>query len=182
MSESDRIAEALERLSGSRPVQPPVWLGKRFPRGYRLPPLERRGEQAGLQETLHAMPDGKLLMICLLVSYRGNGPYNEFMTKFIHCATHFGDWIHGLHVISENKDRPGDRDYYFEAEDDAKRLGLPINLLYDENGSLSGAIEPSGSPFILMVDKKGTIQYEGWFEIADLWETIGRSTAPGLGA
>ena len=35
-----------------------------------------------------------------------------------------------------------------------------------------GALSPSGSPFVLLLDRQGTIVYEGGLESVEWWDTL----------
>jgi hypothetical protein len=172
----ERIALAIEKVTGARPAPPAsAWTGRRFPIDYRLPLLD--SPQPGtiaLSATLAAMPPEKLLLLCLLDGYRGNGPYNAFMARYLGWATHFAPFLHGLHVITEIAQRPPERASYFRNEDKVRAAKLPLSLLYDESGrdgpaQVSTVIQPQGSPHIMVLDHQATVRYEGELECVDLW-------------
>jgi hypothetical protein len=167
----DRIALAIEKQTGARPAAaPPRFKGKRFPINYDLPLLESAPPgRVSLFQTLTEMPPEKWLILCLLDGYRGNGPYNAFMLRYLGWGEHFAPFFHDLHVITEKHERPVQYPQYFRAEDQARKARLPFSLLHDERGLLSAAIEPSGSPHMLVLERSGTIVYEGEMESADLW-------------
>jgi hypothetical protein len=56
-------------------------------------------------------------------------------------------------------------------EDEMRALGLPFEVLLEE-GDVVGALAPSGSPFVLLVDHQGTIRYEGELDTVSWWETL----------
>lgn len=167
---SPRIADLLEKHTGNRPpLETPLWLGRRFP-DYALPRLETPGAPVSLARTLSTLGDRGLLAVCLLASYRGNGPYNEFMTRYLHFATWFAPNLEGLHVITMEPKRNEDRPYYFKAEDAVKAEKLPLEMLL-EDGSLTGQVNQSSSPFIVLLDRTGQVRYEGELDAVAMWET-----------
>ena len=172
----DRIASALEKYKGSRPVPPPSpWNGKRFPVDYELPLLESATPGTlSLSRTLAGMPPEKLLLVCLLVNYRTNGPYNTLMARYLAWAPHFAPFLHALHVITEVAERPADMAPYFRSEDSVREARLPFALLLDGDGTLGATVRPHGSPYVLALDRAATVQYAGEIESADLWELLGR--------
>ena len=172
----DRIAATLEKQTGRRPAPPPSpWTGKRFPVEYNLPLLESDPPgSVALTGTLAAMSPEKVLLVCLLANYRGNGPYNSFMARYLAWAPHFAPFLHGLHVITEDPERSAERPYYFRNEDLVRKAGLPLALLHDARGDLAAKVLPHGSPYILALDRSATVQYAGELESGDLWELLGR--------
>jgi len=43
-----------------------------------------------------------------------------------------------------------------------------------EEGDVVGALSPSGTPFVLLLDQQGTIVYEGELDSVEWWETLAR--------
>ncbi len=165
-----RIADLLEKHTGNRPaLETPLWLGRRFP-DYALPRLETPGSPVSLAQAVSTLGDRGLLAVCVLASYRGNGPYNEFMMRYLHFATWFSPYLKGLHVITMEPKRYEDRPYYFKAEDAVKAAKLPLEMLL-EDGSLTGQVNQSSSPFIVLLDRTGQVRYEGELDSVGLWET-----------
>jgi len=173
----ERTAQAIERAGGRRPPKPqPAWVGRAFPLGYRLPLLE--SEQPGsveLASALSALEPGQLQLVCLLDGYRGNGPYDSFMTRFRAFVRWFAPYLHGLHVVTEEAQRPAERDFYFLSEDEARRERLPFVVLHDASGEVGAAIEPSGSPHVLALDRHGVVHAEGELSGPELWNALARA-------
>ena len=174
---SDGLARAIERLTGARPQKPhPRWLQRRFPGDYTLPLLEGGPGEVSLRGTLQSMPKEKLLILCLLATYRGNGPYGDFMQRYQNFGRYFEPFLHALHVLTMTKERQADRPYYYRAEDEARAAHLPVSVLLDP-GDVTAAVGQSMSPYVLMLDRTGTIVYEGELESVELWDTLA-SVAP----
>jgi hypothetical protein len=167
-----RLAEAVEKHTGERlPLEEGVWIDRAFPVSYDLPRLEAGGERVRLQDTLAGLGPRQGLVVCLLASYRGNGPYNEFMLRYHNFATWFGDYLKGLHVITMEPERPKERSYYFRAEDAIREAGLPLELLL-EDGSIASALELTTSPFIVLLDSSGRIRHERELSGVDVWRAL----------
>jgi hypothetical protein len=178
MHPSDALARAIQRVTGVLPFKPqPRWLQRRFPGDYTLPLLEGGPGEVSLRATLQAMPREKLLIVCLLANYRGNGPYGDFMERYQNYARYFSEFLHALHVLTMEKERKADRPFYYRAEDDARAAGHPVSVLLDP-GDVTGAVAPQGSPFVLVLDRTGTVVYEGELESPDLWDTLASVAAP----
>jgi hypothetical protein len=175
---SEALARAIEKLTGQRPQKPhPQWLQRRFPGDYTLPLLEGGPGEVSLRTTLQGMPHEKLLIVCLLASYRGNGPYGDFMERYQNYARFFPDFLHGLHVLTLEKERQAERPFYYRAEDAARAAGCPVSVLLDP-GDVTRAVAPQASPFILMLDRTGTVVYEGELDSVELWDTLASVAAP----
>jgi hypothetical protein len=172
-----RLADALQKHTGTRPpLEEPRWLGRAFPVDYHLPRLEAPGETVSLDGTLAGLGPDQLLAVCLLASYRGNGPYNDFMLRYLHYARWFSRFLPGLHVVTREKARYPDRPHYFEAEDEVRGASLPMELLL-EDGELSAAVRQTGSPFIMLLDRARRVRYEGELASVDLWNTLATVSA-----
>ncbi|MBX7185515.1 MAG: hypothetical protein K1Y01_10260 [Vicinamibacteria bacterium] len=166
-----RLADLVEKHTGVRPpLETPRWLGRKFP-DYSLRRIEG-GPNVSLTATLAGLAERQLLVVCLLASYRGNGPYNEFMLRYHNFATWFSPFLKGLHVITMEPKRPDERAYYFKGEDAVMASKLPLDLLL-ESGSLTGEVQQSGSPFVVLLDRAGIVRFEGELDSVDLWKTLG---------
>ncbi len=168
-----RIADAVQKCTGHRPEpDPPRWTGRPFPVDYALQRLEAGPGSIRLAEALASLQAGQRLAVCLLASYRGNGPYDDFMARYQNYATFFGRYLGGLHVITAEAQRPADRAWYFENEDRARAARLPFEVLLDADAHVTLAVEPSCSPFVLLLDRDGRVVYEGELDGVDLWNTL----------
>ena len=114
--------------------------------------------------------------MCLLASYRGNGPYEDFMRRYLHFARWFSRFLPGLHVVTMEKERYVDRPHYFRAEDEVRAASLPMELLL-EDGGLSAAVGQTGSPFIVLLDRARRVRYEGELTSVDMWDTLAAVSA-----
>lgn len=175
------LSQALARLTGRAPGSVHHWAGLRFPVMYQFPLLAEVGPygmlEASLPETLSTMTDKQVLAVCCLAGYRGNGPYNEFMRRFIAYQGHFSDVLCGLHVITSSIDRPATRPDWFRAEDAARERQLPYCVLHDRRDELTGALGLRRSPTIFLLNAHGTVLYEGWLNSdVDWWEALSRTS------
>jgi hypothetical protein len=174
----DQTADALKELTGVRPpMNVPKWVGRKFPADYALPILEGGSGSVSLQATLGAMDKEKLLVVCLLASYRSNGPYGDFLQRWLNYATWFRPFLHGLHVITMESKRYEDRAWHYKLEDDARAAGLPFELLLDASGEATMALSPEGSPFVLVLDCAANIVNEGDLGSVELWDTLASISA-----
>jgi hypothetical protein len=167
-----RLADAVQKYTGTRPpLNEPRWLDRIFP-DYRLPRLEG-GEQGdvALADAAGALGPGELFAVCLLATYRGNGPHNDFMMRYLNFGRWFGPFLKGLHVVTMEPDRPKDRPHYLRGEDAVVKAGLPLDVLL-EDGSLTAEVQQAGSPFIVLVDRDRRVRAEGELSSVDLWNAL----------
>jgi len=169
----DRFADELEKLTGDRPRKEDEWAGAEFPVSYVYPELEvRRRRDVDLEKTLERMEPHQLLIICNLATYRGNGPYNEFMYRYWRIAKFMRHAIYGLHVLTAVPERPPNREYFFTAEDFLREQSLPFRVAYEEDDEVTETLAPRVAPFFLLVNSSGTIVRSGGLSEAELWTSI----------
>lgn len=169
---SDRIADALVNLGQPRPTPAVLWTGRTAPTDYELRTLEGTPKTVTMSEALLELGEGEIFLLCLIGSYRGNGPYNDFMQRYRAYARDFKPFIRMLHVVTEVKDRYPDRPYYFEAEDKARAEKLPFELLHDPEITVRSEYQPHVSPFTMAINREGLILAEGDFEGPVLWRAL----------
>jgi len=168
-----RIADALQASAGERPREdPPRWVGSPFPVDYALPRLEAGPGTVSLAEATSSLQAGQLLGVCLLANYRGNGPYNDLMARYRNYATHFGRYLSAWHVVTMEPQRQADRAWYYANEDEVRAAGLPLEVLLDAGGHVTRALEPTASPFVLLLDRDRRVAYEGELDSVELWNTL----------
>lgn len=173
----DRLADALVSLGQERPSTPVLWLHRQFPEDYELETIEGARRTLTLSEALLGLPAGRLFLVCLLDGYRANGPYNDFMRRFLEFATYFKPFLAGLHVITEDRERRPDRSYWFEWEDKARAAGAPFEVLLDPPGALGQTVSPPGSPYVVALDGRGAVLAERDLEGIDLWAALEAANA-----
>lgn len=169
---ADRVANAVAELGLPRPSKAVVWAGKTAPGDYELETLEGPKKTVTMSEALLGLTDGHVLLLCLLSSYRANGPYNEFMQRYLTLIRDFTPFVGPLHVITEVKDRYPDRPHYFETEDKVRAKGAPFELLFDPPGDVSAMYGPRVSPLVLTLNNRGLILTEGQLEGIDIWRAL----------
>ena len=168
-----RTADEIEKLTGERPpLRVPKWVGQRWPANYSLPMLEGGPGWVSLADTLPSMGDRKVMLVCLLGTYRSNGPYGEFLQRWLNFGTWFAPFLQGLHVITMEPKRFQGGEWHYQLEETARNAACPFALLFDERGDAHVPLAPDRSPLIFALDRRGTIDYEGELESVDLWDTL----------
>ncbi len=171
---TESTADVIAEITGVRPpMTVPVWAGRAFPVDYALPTIEGERKTVALAPALQALGPGQLFCVCVLASYRSNGPYFELLNRYHNFATFFAPFLQGMHVITMEPARYPNRGYHYAREDEVRALPLPFEILLEE-GEVVGELAPSGSPFVLLLDRQGTIVYEGELDCVDWWDTLAR--------
>lgn len=166
-----RLADAVEKHTGVRPpLERPRWLGRPFPVDYRLPRIGA-ADALALRPALASLGERQLLGVCLLASYRGNGPYDELMWRYHNFATWLARFLPAFHVLTQVAERPAERPQYFRGEDRVMADGLPLAMAV-EDGAISAAVQQDESPFVLLLDRGGVVRHEGELGAVDLWNAI----------
>jgi hypothetical protein len=177
-SPSDRMAELIEKETGARPLRPPSrWLQRRFPK-YAYTSFEvDEPRVVSLAQALEAMHNDRLLAVCLLASYRSNGPYADFLMRWRNYATYLRDFFSGLHVLTSRRERHPGREYHYQREAEVRTLELPFHLLHEHDEAVTRAVVPPGSPAIFLLDRTGTVVYDGPLDSVDVWDALASVSA-----
>ena len=170
----DSTADAIAEVTGVRPpMKTPVWTGRPFPVRYELATIEGEPKTIGLGPALQAMAPHQVFCVCLLASYRSNGPYYDLLGRYHNLATHFAPFLAGMHAVTMEAKRYPNRSYHYAREDEVRALPLPFEVLL-EQGEVVSVLNPSGSPFVLLLDHQGMIVYEGDLDVVDWWDALAR--------
>jgi hypothetical protein len=176
---SERMAALIEKATGVRPRKPPsAWLQRRFPVEYAYTSFDvPNPRQVALRAALDAMSNDQLLAVCLLATYRSNGPYADFLMRWRNYAAYFRDYFAGLHVLTTVRDRYPGREYHYAREAEVRALGVPFHLLHEHDAAVIGAILPRGSPSIFLLDRTGTVVYQGELDSVEVWDVLASVSA-----
>lgn len=176
---SDRMADLLEKATKKRPEKPAAqWLQRRFPVDYTYTTFDVEPSQAvSLSGSLAAMTNDQLLCVCLLASYRSNGPYSSLLQRWRNYATYMGEFLAGLHVLTLDPKRHPNREFHYECEARVRAVGRPFHLLHEADMGVVGAIEPRSSPRVFLLDRTSTIVYEGDLDSVDVWDALASVSA-----
>ena len=173
-NDSDRMAGLIEKATGARPKPPPSqWLQRRFAVDYAYTTFDVAEPQTvSLAAALDAMSNDQLLAVCLLANYRSNGPYADFLLRWRNYASYFRDFFAGLHVLTTRTERYPDREYHYEREAEVRALGHPFHLLHEHDEAVIRTILPPGSPAVFLVDRTGTVVYQGELDAVEVWDVL----------
>ncbi|MCI4626250.1 MAG: hypothetical protein L3V56_09855, partial [Candidatus Magnetoovum sp. WYHC-5] len=152
------------------------WQLKQFPVDYTLKILsgtgvQPNGESVSLKERLNSMNERQIFALCLLSNSRGDSIYNEFVSVYRRYVRMMGEglWA-GLHVITKEPEKRFDRPYWYIFEEKAIEENLNLSVLYDIEGTVINKINPQQTPYIFLLNNKGTIIHEGCFDDVEFWD------------
>ncbi len=173
------LQSTYKRLKGEAP-QPyeRVPAGARFPVDYVLPNHDPIGEwpthgrTLALRSTLAAMEPDQILVVLVLGGYRSNYYANLDIERLslLHqaCAGRMAD----VHVIVSS-DYALDANHRHHAEGLARRFGLPMTLLWDEEETVMQAVGTHMSPVRFCLDHTGRVLSTAPFEEErGLWDAV----------
>jgi hypothetical protein len=171
----ERIVQEVYFKGYEAPADRYSWKGKTFPELYTLLKLGE-SEAVSLQETLGSMSADQLLPVCVMPTYRGNGPYNEAMRCYRAIYKYVSHRVQPMQVILDSTEKRTDRDFWYENEELAINSGIPINLLHDKEQTVANKLKLEFSPVFYLLTNKGKIHYEGPLNRAyDYWDAISNS-------
>ena len=138
------------------------------------------GGQGGtsLRNLLAGLAPGKMLPLCLMPTYRGNGPYNEALLPYIALYPFIKDRLHPLVVLTNVTEKRKDRPYWFSHEALAKKADCPLLVLHDPAAEFMEDFTPTGAPEFFALDHRGSIIWSGGLgEDYDYWHMLAHITA-----
>jgi hypothetical protein len=176
---SDRMADLLEKATGRRPEKPASrWLQRRFPVEYEYASFDvPEPQRVSLLRALSGMSNDELLCVCLLVSYRSNGPYYDLLQRWQNYLSFMGEFFAGMHVLTLRTERYPDREHHYEMESRVRALGKPFHLLHEDNEAVVMAMAPDRSPSVFLLDRTGTVVYDGDLDSVDTWDALASVSA-----
>ena len=130
---------------------------------------------ANVTKWAKALPKGKVMPVCLMLTFRGNGPYNTGLHAFRMMYPHIKDRIERFVVITSVRDRNADPKSWYEAEDAAIAEGLPLVVLCDPSAAFADE-RISAAPEYIAMNQENLVtwddslhdDYAYWELVADL--------------
>lgn len=147
-------------------------LGHKYEPGFSMPYLEGGEGNGSLAAIRKTMKPGQILPICFMLTYRGNGPYNDGLKQYRAMYPHCKDKLLPMLVITSVRDKRADRPDWFEAEEALIKAGMPITILFDESGLFADS-NLSGAPEYICVDNKSTVIWDdGLYDDCAYWTML----------
>jgi hypothetical protein len=171
---ADRIADKLEDLTGTRAEEsgPSATCGQLFPFPYRLKPLDSDSGLVSLSATFADMDQERLHAVCLLGGERATREYRAFTYRFRNYVHFAQQYLNGLHVITSCGDGSGVDGSLLRGEELLRELGVPLEVLHDEDGRLEAALKPMPALDVLLLTADGQVFYRGTLDGIDFWNVL----------
>ena len=132
-----------------------------------------------LRNLLAGLAPGKILPLCLMPTYRGNGPYNEALLPYIALYPFIKDKLHPLVVLTNVTAKRKDRPYWFSHEVLAKKQDVPLLVLHDPAAEFMEDFTPTGAPEFFALDQSGKIIWSGGLgEDYEYWDMMSQLSNP----
>ncbi|WP_445364526.1 PDZ domain-containing protein [Microbulbifer sp. ANSA003] len=148
------------------------WINKEFPSSYIFENIGSGGTTS-LTESLARLDASQLLPVCVMPFYRGNGPYNDALGCYGSMFEYISDKIAPMHVIMDSPKKEEGEEWRYENEEKLINNGVPFELLYDPESSISKSLDLEYSPVFYLLNQEGFIVYEGALRKAyDYWDTL----------
>ena len=132
-----------------------------------------KGAEVLVGDKLPRWKDALVVPYCLMLTYRGNTPYEEALKVYRSIYPFLKPKLGPMIVLTTERDRPRDHPEYFSSEDAMVAENLPISVLYSENVAWTDLVV-SGAPEFLVVSKKGSniLRRDGLYDDFCYWEML----------
>ena len=135
--------------------------------------IEGDARPVSLAAELAAMGDDQFLVVFVLGGYRSNFYYNLDIVRLAQLHRAYPGVVAAVHVVVEG-DYALDKRHRRRSEGVARRFGLPLRVLHDENGTLARTLRPRGSPARYILDRKGRVLSTARLEEEEgFWQAVG---------
>lgn len=152
-------------------------LGSAYEFDLRMNCLEGRTKETSVPEAVSALSAGQVQPICFMVTYRGNGPYDDNIKVYRTVYPHLKDIMAPLFVITSEGTKRSDRPHWFEAEEALIKASLPITVAHDPTRAFADRFL-SGAPEYIAVNDKGVVVWDQSLkDDFDYWELVSRASA-----
>ncbi len=165
-----RVEEKVRELTGKIPDHR-AWYGRQFP-DYTLDVVGQRGKTRNLYQTLSRLGDHQVWLVILMGGERANAEYEQVMRRYLAYSAHFGEFLAGVHVVTDVPDRDPALEGWLAAEDEVLAQGRPVQVLEDYRGFLRRAIKPVAAPVVYGLSRRGYTVHEGALEPVELWDML----------
>ena len=96
--------------------------------------LEGGTGTTGLPQFLKAMGKEQVLPVCMMLTHRGNAPYNDNLRTYQTMYPFVKEHMHPLVVISSVATRESNQEAWFAAEDVLLASDVPVRILFEPSG------------------------------------------------
>ncbi|KJZ18642.1 hypothetical protein [Loktanella sp. S4079] len=119
-----------------------------------------------------ALPPDKVMPVCLMLTFRGNGPYNMGLTAFRTMYPFIKDRVERFVVITSVPDRGNDPKEWYLAEDAAIAEGLPLVVLADPSAFFADANVSAAPEYIALSHENLVVWDDSLHDDYAYWEMV----------
>ena len=134
-------------------------LGQRFSPVAEMEFLEGGTGSGLVADIVKNIQPGQIMPFSLMLTYRGNGPYNSALKAYHTIFPFLKDVMQPMVVLTSVRDKPADHPEYFEGEEALVADGTPITIFYDKLAYWADLIK-AGAPEYLVIDNQTKIVWE----------------------
>ncbi|MEE9348084.1 MAG: PDZ domain-containing protein [Robiginitomaculum sp.] len=128
---------------------------------YNLTYLEGGNGATTLHAIISDIPKAKIMPLCLMAGYRGNGPYNEALLPYIAVYPYAKDRLHPMTVMTNIADKRTDRPHWNSHEDLARENKCPLTVALEPEEQFAEDLNLRGAPEFVMINSDGIIIWSG---------------------
>jgi len=152
-------------------------VGLSLPSAQSLKFLEGGKGTTSLHDILQAMTPTQILPLCLMTTFRGNGPYNDALIPYISLQPKISERLHPLVVLTDVAEKRKDRPHWFSNEDLAKKVKCPFMVLHGDLADVLQTLTPRGAPEFFALDRSGTVVWSGSLDADyDYWNMLAQAS------
>ena len=118
--------------------------------------LEGGTGEAIVPQIMKRAQPGQVIPLCLMLTYRANGPYNDALKAYHAIYPHAKDQMQPMIVVTTERDRDAEPPEYFEAEEALIAAGIPISVVFDRDSFWRDRVL-AGAPEHIVTDEKAKI-------------------------
>ncbi len=147
-------------------------LGTTFDRWGNAEFLEGGTGKAFVPDILKQAQPGRVTPFCLMLTYRGNGPYNDALKAYHAMYPFIKDQIVPLIVLTTIREKDADHPEYFAAEEALITAEIPITILFDINSFWRDRVLAGAPENIVTDDKLQILWHDDLNDDYAYWEML----------
>ncbi len=152
-----RLVEFVKSINADYLADESPNLDKQFNANNDLVHLDAERTTFTLSEILEKLPENTLLPICLMSSYRANGPYHDCIECYHAMQPYVKHKLSPLLVITDQIEASEHQQYWLRSENAAKKAEVPLNIVYDEQTRFAWDVELNTAPKFIVINKERQI-------------------------
>ncbi len=115
----------------------------------------------------------QLLPLCVMPSYRGNGPYNSALISYKKIFPYLEGKLLPMQIIVDNITDDHTEVWRYSEESELAKYNIPFHRLHDEDLIVSHSLKINVSPVLYLLNNNGIVVYEGPLnKSSDYWTSF----------